>query len=263
MRAVLRCTPLWVGCVVAPLRDMPKRYGFTLIELLVVIAIVAVLIGLLLPAVAAARAAARRAHCSSNLRQVGVAIQQYANAHRGKFPQMAHGQGRTESWIYTLAPFLERTDAIRRCPDDRADLPTGSTPLTSYALNGYLREPEEIPASLPPPVAEAMARQQDGLVGNLFDLVETHRTIVLFEGRGIKLGANFDHVHSYAWFSEQNRRNNASDRSIFRAVEAEVALDRHAEGANYLYADGHVAWIAADQIAAWCAEPFDFARPPQ
>src|SRR5262245_1454572 len=54
--------------------------GFTLIELLVVIAIIAVLIALLLPAVQAAREAARRAQCINNLKQLGLALQNYASA---------------------------------------------------------------------------------------------------------------------------------------------------------------------------------------
>ena len=59
---------------------MPARRGFTLIELLVVVSIIAVLIALLLPAVQAAREAARRAQCANNLKQLGLAVHNYASA---------------------------------------------------------------------------------------------------------------------------------------------------------------------------------------
>jgi prepilin-type N-terminal cleavage/methylation domain-containing protein/prepilin-type processing-associated H-X9-DG protein len=57
-----------------------RRRAFTLIELLVVIAIIAVLIALLLPAVQAAREAARRAQCVNNLKQLGLAMANYASS---------------------------------------------------------------------------------------------------------------------------------------------------------------------------------------
>jgi prepilin-type N-terminal cleavage/methylation domain-containing protein len=59
-----------------------RRTGFTLIELLVVMAIIAILVAILLPAVQAAREAARRTQCRNNLKQIGIALHNYHDAHK-------------------------------------------------------------------------------------------------------------------------------------------------------------------------------------
>src|SRR5262249_12911434 len=98
------------------MRKNSSYRGFTLIELLVVIAIIAVLIALLLPAVQAAREAARRMQCVNNLKQLGLAIQNYASAN-DSLPPTGDARNQNIEGIYTdnfgmktrILPFIEQT----------------------------------------------------------------------------------------------------------------------------------------------------------
>ena len=98
------------------------RPGFTLVELLVVIAIIGILVALLLPAIQAAREAARRSQCGNNLKQIGVALQNYHDTFKCFPPLEVHFvpflQGNNNNWgecvgnwQLLILPFIEEKAA--------------------------------------------------------------------------------------------------------------------------------------------------------
>ena len=100
-----------------------QRVGFTLVELLVVIAIIGALVGLLLPAVQAARESARKTACSNNLKQLGLALLGYHDAH-GEFPLgcATTNNGAYDDdgygWAVALLPQLEQGTLYDRIAPD-------------------------------------------------------------------------------------------------------------------------------------------------
>ncbi|MHC4397227.1 MAG: type II secretion system protein [Planctomycetota bacterium] len=82
--------------------------GFTLIELLVVIATISVILAILMPALGAARRLSRRIVCQSNLRQIGVAWQQYLDDNGGDFYQGVNANHLFGGWVGTGYPVVDR-----------------------------------------------------------------------------------------------------------------------------------------------------------
>ncbi|OYP39192.1 DUF1559 domain-containing protein [Rhodopirellula sp. MGV] len=133
-----------------------SRPGFTLVELLVVIAIIGILVGLLLPAVQAAREAARRMSCSNNLKQVGLALHNYASTYREHFPNAGFdgiGYPNDYSPMAKLLPYLEKADVANlidfsvQLGHPRFDLPDALHEAAGKAIPTYLCPSDPEPAT--------------------------------------------------------------------------------------------------------------------
>ncbi len=114
-----------------------KPRAFTLVELLVVIAIIGILVSLLLPAIQASRESARRTQCSNNLKQLGVALHNFASANRDAFPPGRRNAPTSYGWSVFLLEYLEQS-ALERDFDrnasfyDPVNQPVVQTPLSVF-----------------------------------------------------------------------------------------------------------------------------------
>lgn len=227
------------------------RNGFSLIELLVVFAIMALLLALMLPAIQRVRTAADKMICGNNLKQIGIAMHMFCLDHDGRFPHSTHTHpyNLDQTWIYTLAPYLENVDKIRICPVDPEGDRRLKTKSTSYVLNEYFTVPG----------VDACLRLQYCRA--------TSRSIIVFTGSDARgMSSYSDHTHSRNWFS--------SPVNVYRRLLQDIAPDRFSSGkhgdpvdtrisggANYLYLDGHVEFLEARQIKQWADTGFNFAKP--
>jgi prepilin-type N-terminal cleavage/methylation domain-containing protein len=146
------------------------RRGFTLVELLVVIAIIGMLVALLLPAVQAAREAARKTQCLNNLKQLGIAAQNYHDSQKHLMPgarSCCWG-----SWQIFILPYLEQSQLEALFDDDEPYIIGSASDYNNGSQNSAtliqtrlqtLTCPSDVPQSLP---SGELQRTQHNYLGN-------------------------------------------------------------------------------------------------
>jgi len=221
------------------------------VELLTGIAIIGVLGAIALPAIQGVRESAHQVKCASNMRQIGQAMALFAQDHNGQFPLTTHTvMNVEESWIYTLAPYLEDVDEVRICPADPRGDERVKANLTSYVLNEFIAVPNRNPFG--------QLRYED--FTNLWRLENPSRIMTAFIASDqLALGDHSDHTHSRGWNS-------------WGRVVSDIQPNRFGGGdasggttgrANYLYADGHVDSIQAAKLQAKIEAGINPANPFQ
>lgn len=229
---------------------MKCRRAFTLIELLVVISVIAVLMAILLASLKRAVLVARQAVSAGNMRQIGIAIEMYADDNRGFFPETSHGQktvadAKEHSWIYTLSSYLADVDKVRICPADPKRKERLENRVSSYILNEYIAVDN----------LDFLGRPVRPSYRNKLKLRNPAETITAFVGAD-KLSASItsDHTHSRQWFVP-------APNVPWDTLRHDIQVDRYKTGTLFLYADSSVQAVKAIRIREMADNFVNFARP--
>ena len=196
-----------------------QRNAFTLIELLVVIAIIAILAAILFPVFARARENARRSSCQSNLKQIGLGMMQYTQDYDERYLAQVINTDPTTTLQFgaILQPYL-KSKQVFVCPSAAgsnlpltADYPTGATATQDH--NWVVAPPT-----------------QGG------DFLGSYAMNVQFYSTGAKSLAEITRPSEIALFFD------AAWPESYGSGDAKFAApsQRHLEGANICFADGHV-----------------------
>lgn len=217
------------------------RKGFTLIELLVVVAIIALLTGLLMPALGEARRSSWRSVCGANLKNIGLSFDLYRSEYQDVYPggkDPLFYASDTNKWIWLwmgrgwrsvlgpyIAPDLSADNPnILWCPQDITPRDNYTNTSYSYTMTFY-HSPRQINQ-----MTDATWTYGNP-VGKVLEPVAIQSSRVLWPTRKILAGE---------WFSNH--------RPITGNASTEPGWWSRQGTRNYLFADGHADFVAAEKI---------------
>ena len=198
----------------------PMKRGFTLIELLVVIAIIAILASILFPVFAKAREKARQTQCTSNLKQLALAIQMYSQDNGSQYPGI-DGSG----WVGKISPYVGGSSEMFLCPSDK----TGADNVVSYALAGLLiredrtgvKESQVISPSEVGAIADASPSQAVGRViggGGQQPVESISAEPEARHGRGLVVGFVDGHAKFFQGSIDKANEAHGAIRALYHAA---------------------------------------------
>jgi prepilin-type processing-associated H-X9-DG protein len=191
------------------------KRGFTLWQLIGLLALLGIIAAILFPVFARKRENdGHRNPCQSNLKNIGLAFQQYLQDYDEKFPPVASG-GAAYGWADALQPYLKSTQIFQCASEPDARKPTTNPRVAGYTDYWYN-------------VRLAKLKQSE----------VTASALTFLSGDGNDGSDKTDARYAISTIPKTWIGNNNSP------------LYRHLEGANYGYVDGHVRWHAASQIEA-------------
>jgi len=220
--------------------NMTKRwnYGFTLIELLVVVAIIGILAAILFPVFARARENARRASCTSNLKQIGLAVMMYAQDYDERYPrdQQYNEPNCTGTscamvyWYDLVQPYVKSTQ-IFRCPS--------STTRDSINVGSYGGNQLILVGRDSTPIMMAAIQS----TANTYMIMDYSEWRIYGDSSYFRLASNSRYIPGIGSILHLSSSSCPSHTNAYYDSFVDDCMNgRHLGGVNVAYADGHVKW---------------------